>query len=116
MGITATKNDIVENPHNVEIVEAEAAQLPNVMTGRGLRRYQLQQLRYQCRPEPREGLPAAIEGSASAYGNILCVKEGNETAPKILALKAALESKQVADFIAEKYAGSVVVSVVENPH
>ena len=24
-GITATKNDIVENPHNVEIVEAEAA-------------------------------------------------------------------------------------------
>ena len=29
-GITATKNDIVENPHNVEIVEAEAAQLPNV--------------------------------------------------------------------------------------
>ena len=29
-------------------------------------------------------------------------------------LKAALESKQVADFIAEKYAGSVI-SVVENP-
>ena len=29
-GITATKNDIVENSHNVEIVEAEAAQLPNV--------------------------------------------------------------------------------------
>ena len=55
-----------------------------------------------------------IEGSASAYANILAVKEGNENEPKILALKAALESKQVADFIAEKYAGSVV-SVVENP-
>ena len=55
----------------------------------------------------------AIEGSSSAYANILAVKEGNETAPKILALKAALESKQVADFITEKYAGSVV-SVVES--
>ena len=31
VGITATKNDIVENPHNVEIVEAEAAQLPNLL-------------------------------------------------------------------------------------
>ena len=27
-GITATKNDIVENPHNIEIVEQEAASLP----------------------------------------------------------------------------------------
>ena len=31
VGITATKNDIVENPYNVEIVEAEAAQLPNML-------------------------------------------------------------------------------------
>ena len=30
-GITATKNDIVENPYNVEIVEVEAAQIPNVL-------------------------------------------------------------------------------------
>ena len=55
-----------------------------------------------------------IEGSASAYANILTVKEGNENEPKILALKAALESKQVADYISETYNGSVV-SVVENP-
>ena len=30
-GITATKNDIVENPYNVEIVETEAAQIPNIL-------------------------------------------------------------------------------------
>ena len=56
----------------------------------------------------------AIEGAASAYVNVLVVKEGNENAPKILALKAALESQQVVDYINEKYNGSVV-SVVENP-
>ena len=112
MGITATKNDIVENPYNVEIVEAEAAQLPNLLPDVD---YAVINSNYAI----NAGLNPVndsllIEGSASAYANILAVKEGNETAPKILALKAALESKQVADFIAEKYAGSVV-SVVENP-
>ena len=56
----------------------------------------------------------AIEGSSSAYANILAVKEGNENSPKILALKAALESRQVASFIESKYNGSVV-STVTNP-
>ena len=111
-GITATKNDIVDNPYNVEIVEAEAAQLPNMLPDLD---YAVINSNYAI----NAGLNPVndslfIEGSASAYANILAVKEGNENAPKILALKAALESKQVADFIAEKYAGSVV-SVVENP-
>ena len=48
------------------------------------------------------------------YSNILAVKEGKEKTDAIKALKAALESKEVADFIADKYNGSVV-SVVENP-
>ena len=110
--ITATKNDIVENPYNVEIVEAEAAQLPNLLPDVD---YAVINSNYAI----NAGLNPVndsllIEGSASAYANILAVKEGNENEPKILALKAALESKQVADYIAEKYAGSVV-SVVENP-
>ena len=92
-GITATKNDIVENPYNVEIVETEAAQIPNI----------LQDVDY-----------AVIEGSASAYAHILAVKEGNESSPKVLALIAALESQQVVDYINEKYDGSVV-STVDTP-
>ena len=112
VGITATKNDIVENPHNVEIVEAEAAQLPNMLPDLD---YAVINSNYAI----NAGLnPVSdsllIEGSASAYANILAVKEGNENEPKILALKAALESQQVADYISQQYNGSVV-SVVENP-
>ncbi len=112
VGITATKNDIVENPHNVEIVEAEAAQLPNMLPDLD---YAVINSNYAI----NAGLnPVSdsllIEGSASAYANILAVKEGNENEPKILALKAALESKQVSDYISQQYNGSVV-SVVENP-
>ena len=112
VGITATKNDIVENPYNVEIVEAEAAQLPNLLPDVD---YAVINSNYAI----NAGLNPVndsllIEGSASAYANILAVKEGTENEPKILALKAALESKQVADYISETYNGSVV-SVVENP-
>ena len=111
-GIVATKSDIVENPYNVEIVEAEAAQLPNILKDVD---YAVINSNYAI----NAGLnPVAdsltIEGSSSAYSNILAVKEGNENAPEVLALIAALESKAVADFIAEKYAGAVV-STIENP-
>ena len=111
-GITATKLDIVENPHNIEIVELEAAQLPlhldsldfaiinsNYAIGAGIN-------------PVKDSL--IIEGSSSAYGNIVAVKEGNENSPKIKALVAALQSKQVKDFIASKYDGAVV-STVDNP-
>ena len=100
-GITATKNDIVENPYNVEIVETEAAQIPNILQDVD---YAVINSNYAI----NAGLnPVAdslvIEGSSSAYANILAVKEGNETSPKILALIAALESQQVVDYINEKY-------------
>ena len=111
-GITATKLDIVENPHNIEINEVEAAQLPNVLKDVD---YAVINSNYAL----DGGLnPASdslgIEGSFSAYGNILCVKEGRENEPVIQALLAALESQQVADYIADKYDGAVI-SVVDNP-
>ena len=111
-GITATKLDIAENPHNIEINEIEAAQLPNVLKDVD---YAVINSNYAL----DGGLNPAtdslgIEGSFSAYGNILCVKEGRENEPVIKALLAALESQQVADYITEKYDGAVI-SVVDNP-
>ena len=108
-GITATKNDIVENPYSVEIVEAEAARLPDMLKDAD---YAVINSNYAGLNPVNDSL--AIEGSSSAYANILAVKEGNENSPKILALKAALESQQVASFIQRKYSGSVV-STVDHP-
>ena len=111
-GITATKNDIVENPYSVEIVEAEAARLPDMLKDAD---YAVINSNYAINAglnPVKDSL--AIEGSASAYANILAVKEGNESSDKVKALVAALESQQVADYIAEKYDGAVV-STVENP-
>ena len=111
-GITATPLDIADNPYGITFNEVEAAQLPNILPDVD---FAIINSNYAIDAGLNPVTDAlAMEGSASAYANILAVKEGNENSPLVLALKAALESKQVADFIADKYDGAVV-SVVENP-
>lgn len=111
-GITATVRDIEENSHNITFKEVEAAQLPNVLQDVD---YAVINSNYAigANLNPVEDA-LSLEGSSSAYSNILAVKEGNENTDKIKALKAALESQQVADYITQQYNGAVV-SVVENP-
>lgn len=111
-GITATVNDIAENPLGIKFQELDAAQIPNVLKDVD---YAVINSNFAISAglnPVKDSL--AIEGSSSAYANILAVKEGTESTDSVKALKAALESKQVADFIAEKYAGSVI-STVDNP-
>lgn len=111
-GITATPLDISENPYEIEFKEVEAAQLPNVLKDVD---YAVINSNYAIEANLNPTKDAlALEGSSSAYGNILTVKDGNQSKPVIKALKAALESKRVADFISENYSGAVV-SVVDNP-
>ncbi|MGM9663234.1 MAG: MetQ/NlpA family ABC transporter substrate-binding protein, partial [Eubacteriales bacterium] len=111
-GITATVKDIAENPYNVKFSEIEAAQLPNILQDVD---YAVINSNYAISAGLNPSKDSvAIEGSYSAYANILAVKEGNENKPEIKALIAALESKQVKDFIAATYEGNVV-STVDNP-
>ena len=110
-GITATILDIEENPYGIEFKEVEAAQLPNVLQDVD---YAVINSNYAIEANLNPTKDAlGIEGSSSAYGNILAVKEGNENSDFIKALKAALESQQVVDFIAAEYDGAVVSGVDE---
>ena len=109
VGIAATKLDIVENPYNITIEEIEAPQLPARLKDFD---YAVINSNYALGANLNPVKDSfIIEGSESPYANILAVKAGNENDPKILALKAALESQQVADFIANKYEGAVVGTV-----
>lgn len=109
-GITATIKDIKDNPYGIEFKEVEAAQLPNI----------LQDVDYAV-INSNYALSAKIidkaldvEGSSSAYSNIVAVKEGNEETDKTKALVAALKSKKVADYINKEYEGAII-SVVDEP-
>ena len=111
-GITATIKDIAENQNNITFKEVEAAQLPSVLQDVD---YAVINSNYAIQANLNPVSDALlIEGSSSEYGNIVAVKEGNETTDKIKALKAALESKKVKDFITSEYNGAVV-STVDNP-
>ena len=111
-GITATPLDIAENPSNIEFKEVEAAQLPNVLKDVD---YAVINSNYAIEAGLNPAKDAlGIEGSSSAYGNILAVKQGNEQSDLVKALVAALESQQVADFIAATYDGAVI-SIVDHP-
>ena len=111
-GITATIKDIVENPYNITFKEIEAAQLPNTLKDQD---YAVINSNYASQADLNPVKDSLlIEDSSSQYSNIVAVKEGSENSDKTKALVAALESKDVADYISQTYNGAVV-SVVENP-
>ena len=108
-GLTATKQDIVENPHNVEIYEVEAAQIPRsldsvdfaCMNGN---------FAIQANYKPSEALAAEKSDSEAAqtYANIIAVAEKNKDAAWAKTLVEVLTSKEIQDFINKKYEGGVV--------
>ena len=111
-GITATIKDIEENPYNITFKEVEAAQLPNMLKDVD---YAVINSNFAIQADLNPVSDSLLmEDSSSEYGNIVAVKEGNEGTDAVKALKAALESKKVKDFITEKYNGAVV-STVDNP-
>lgn len=110
--IQATVKDIAENPHNIEFKEVEAAQIPNILQDVD---YAIINSNYAIAAGIDPMTKALeMEGSSSAYSNILACKEGNEGSDKIKALAAALESQKVADYITSTYGGAVV-STVDTP-
>ena len=109
-GLTATVNDITDNPHNLQIKEIEAAQLPrtvqdvdfavingNYALAAGLKI-----------SDDALATEDASSEAAQTYANVLVVKEGRENDPAIQALYAALTSDKVKDYINSTYDGAVV--------
>lgn len=109
-GINATVNDIAENPHNVEFVEMEAAQISRIL---GEVSFAVINGNYAL----DAGLNAQTDAlatetsdseAAKTYVNIIVVKEGNENNEGVKALVEVLKSEEMKSFIEETYEGSVV--------
>ncbi|MCL2879180.1 MAG: MetQ/NlpA family ABC transporter substrate-binding protein [Treponema sp.] len=103
--LTVTIHDVVNNPKNFKFRELEAAQLPRSLgdvdaaTING--NYAL-----EAGFNPLKDA-LIIEGADSPYVNIVVVQKGKEQDPKILALKNALLSQKVKDYINTHYNGGV---------
>ena len=109
-GLNATVKDIEENPHNVEIVELEAAQVARVT---GETAYVVLNGNYALEAgfsvaKDALAYEQADSEAAKTYVNIIAVKEGNENSDKIKALVDVLKSDEIKDFINENYDGAVI--------
>ena len=106
VGLTATPRDITGNTKNFRFEELEAAQLP-----RSLQDVEAATINGNYALDA--GLNPVkdsliIEGADSPYVNIVVVKKGMENDPRIIALKNALLSQKVKDYINGHYDGGVV--------
>lgn len=109
-GLTATKQDIAENPHNVEIKELEAAQIPHVKDEVA---YAVMNGNYALEAgfiASKDSLTYEKSDSEAAktYVNVIAVKAGNEENEGIKALVEVLKSDEIKKFIDERYEGAVV--------
>jgi len=110
VGLTATVNDIVDNPKNISFEELEAAQVARVI---GEVAYVVLNGNYALEAGLSVGKDSiAYESSdseaAKTYVNIIAVKNGHENDAKIKALVEVLKSDAIVDYINSTYDGAVV--------
>lgn len=109
VGLDATKNDIVENPHNYEIYETKAELLTATLKDVDIA---VINGNYAIDAGLRVSQALAVEAAAGTateyYQNVVAVKEGNENSEKTKALVNALKSDAVKGFIQKTYDGAVV--------
>ena len=109
-GLTATVNDIADNPHNLKFVELEAAQVARVVDEVA---YVVLNGNYALEAGYSVGKDAiAYEATdsiaAKTYVNIIGVLEGNENTDKIKALVTVLRSDAIKQYIEDTYDGAVI--------
>lgn len=109
-GLTATINDIEENPNGIEFKELEAAQIPRV-------REEVAFVVLNGNYALEAGLSVAKDSiafeksdseAAKTYVNIIAVKEGRENDEAVQALVKVLQSDEIKNYINDTYDGAVV--------
>lgn len=109
VGLEATKNDIAENPHNVEFVEVEAASVPRTLQDAD---FGVINGNYALSAGLDTTATLASEGAGSeaakTYANIVAVRKGEDQTDKTKALVKALTSDTAKKFIENQYKGSVI--------
>lgn len=108
-GLTATKNDIVDNPKNLDIKEMEAALLPDQLDEVAMA---VINGNYALAAGLDVNAALAIESTdseaAQTYVNVLVVKEGNENKPAVQALAEVMTSDVVKEYMNSTYGNAVV--------
>lgn len=108
VGLEATKTDIVENPHNIEIVELEAATIPSSLPDLAFGVINANYaLGANLTTDDAVAYEAADSEAAETMVNVIVVNADNKDSEKTQALVKAIQTDAVKDFILEKFHGAV---------
>ena len=102
--ITATPQDIAENPKNLQFSELEAPQLPRSLEDADIAVINMN-FALEAKLDPKSAI--YTESSDSPYANIVAVRAGDENRPELQKLMKALNSQEAKDFINKKYNGAI---------
>jgi D-methionine transport system substrate-binding protein len=103
--LQATVLNITDNPKLIKFIEVDAAMLPrsldDVDAAAINTNYAL-----EAKLSPLEAL--VLESKDSPYANVIAIRIGDENRPEIEALKTAMTSEKMREFILNKYKGAVI--------
>ncbi|MFC6277364.1 MetQ/NlpA family ABC transporter substrate-binding protein [Psittacicella hinzii] len=105
--ILATERDIAKNPYKLKITPVEAANIPRVYKSADIG---LINANYALQAGLNPSKDALVVEQTGPYVNFIAYRKVNANDPRIKALEAALNRKEVYDFIVQKYKGAVVPS------
>ncbi len=101
----ATIADITSNPKQLRFKEVDAALLPRTLDDVSLSAIPTN-FALQAHLNPKEAL--LLESSDSPYANILAIREGDEHNEKLIALKKALLSDKIKNYIQTTYQDAII--------
>ncbi|SKB45034.1 D-methionine transport system substrate-binding protein [Lachnospiraceae bacterium] len=109
VGLEATKQDIVENPHNIEILEVEAAQIPRSVDSVD---FACMNGNYAIEAgfKPSDALVQEDPSSdaAQTFANVIAVSDANKDAEWAAKLVEVLQSEEIQKYINDNYEGGVI--------
>jgi len=104
--LSATISSIATNPKNLTFREVDAAMLPRSLPSVDLAAIPTNfALQAGLNPE-KDAL--ALESKDSPYANIIAIRDGTETDPRLEKLRKALLTDEVRQFILDKYQGAII--------
>ncbi len=109
-GLKATAKDITDNPKKLVIKELEAAQIARALPDVNLAVINGNYAIEAKLSASKDALRSENKGSLAArtFANVIVVKSGEENREDIKMLKEVITTKEVKDFIDQKYQGAVI--------
>jgi D-methionine transport system substrate-binding protein len=104
--LQATILNITNNPKHIKLIEVDAARLPRSLEDVDAAAINTNYALEGKLSPLKDAL--ILESKDSPYANVIAIRTGEENRPEIEALKMAMTSEKMHEFILDKYKGAVI--------